>query len=193
MNSRFPPVSCMLLILAAGLSACSKEKFNELIDKTKQHVSTGADKVKQSVTAATDTAKEQLNLAGQAQFNLDSPIVIAGCYASFLHPGEDRPSVLQIRSYRDPAQESFPSMLLRAQVPAKSASELVGQVVTAQLFLQKDSNSPVWYCSPGTHVELKIISADAQTLAAEIIGGTVRHTHKDDNENVTGTLSAVWQ
>ena len=193
MSSRLTALNTGFLCLALGLVACSREKFSELVDKTKQKVSAGADRFKQGVNTATDTAKERLNLAGNAIIQLDSPVDTASCYATLITLGDGRPNVLQMRSYSSPAQESFPSILLRAPVKAAGASELIGQVVPAQLFVQAAADSPVWYSGAGSHVQLKIVSADDKSLTAEILSGALLNTHKSGDQAVTGTLTAVWQ
>ena len=193
MEKRSQSVAISLFVLLVVLCACSREKLNELVDKTKQKVSEGADQIKHGVGAAADTAKEQLNLAGKAQIQLDTPVETSGCYATFTTLGEKRGSMLQIRSYSSPAQESFPSMLLRAAVKASGSSELVGQVVPAQLFVQATADAPIHYSSPESPIQLKIISLDDKSLIAEIVSGSLINSHRPGQSPVTGNLNAVWQ
>jgi hypothetical protein len=183
-------ISCCLFV---ALCACSKAKLSELVDKTKEKVSSGAGQLKEGFNAAADTTKEQLNLAGTAQVKLDTQVEWKGCYATFTALGEKRPAVLQIRSYSSPKQESFPSMLLRASVKAAGTSELVGQVVPAQLYMQTAADSPIYFNGPGSHVDVKIIALDDKSLTAEIVSGSLRNTHRTGQQPVTGNLSAVWQ
>lgn len=184
-------VSALMWIVAI-LAGCSKEKLGELYDKTKQKVSEGTQQVQQSVQSATGAAKEQLSLAGTAELQLDAAVATSGCYAYFVPGVSGRPNLLQLRSYRDPEHESFPSMMLQAQVAAAGLSELTGQVVAAQLFVQKDANSPVFYTAPGSHVELKLVSTDDKLLTAEIISGGLHNSHNDVPQSVTGKITAVW-
>lgn len=185
------------LCAAMLLLGCSKEEFNDLVDKTKQSVTDGADKVKQGVADGVgkvqDTAKEQLNMAGSAQLTLDVPVTTTACYASFVSQGGGRPGVLQLRSNKDASQITYPAMFVQAQVKAGGLSELIGQVVSAQIFVQKDQSSPIWFCAPGTHVELKVVSADDKNLSAEIVSGSVRNTQAAGEQNVAGKLNAVLQ
>jgi hypothetical protein len=175
------------------LAACSKEKLGELADKAKQAVAEGADAAREKAAAVTDTAKEQLALAGSCELALDSPLTISACYFSLIPQGSERPAVLQLRSYRDagPGQESQPSFLLQSQVKAASVSELVGQTVSGQLFVQRASDAPVWFCAPGDQVDLKVISVDGQQMTLEIAGGSLRNSQTSTNQTVTGKIVAV--
>jgi hypothetical protein len=98
--------------------------------------------------------------------------------------------VLQLRSYRSVDQESFPSVLLHAQVSAASAQELVGQVVSARLFVQREQNGPIWYSVDGSPVEVKIASVAEQMLTAELVAGTLHNTTSGQT-GVTGTFQGV--
>jgi hypothetical protein len=156
-------------------------------------VAEGTDKVKQQVGVASDSAKEQLALAGSCEVALDAPVAATACYFNFLPQGSGRPNVLQLRSYRDIGQESFPSIMLQSQVKASGLSELVGQTVSAQLFVQKAQDAPVWFCPPGAHVDLKIVSVDDKQLNAEIVGGSVRNSQSGGDQSVTGKFTGVPQ
>lgn len=182
--------SVLVLLLSA---ACSKEKLNELVDKTKEQVSAGAAKVKESVSSATDTAKEQLALSGSARVQLDSELTTSGCYAEFLTLGGGRPNVLQIRSYKTPDQESFPSLYFRATTTAAGGSELVGQTLSGELFLQKESGGSVWTSPGGGHVDVKILAVDQQKIDAEIVGGSLVSIQQPAEIPAKGGLNAVWK
>jgi hypothetical protein len=182
-----------IVTLLLPFAACSKEKLGEFADKAKQAVVEGTEKVKEQAGAVADTAKEQLALAGSCEITLDSPVATSGCYFTFLPQGSGRPSVLQIRSYRDPAQESFPSVLLQLQVQAGGLTELVGQTRPAQLFVQKAHDTPVWFCPTGGSVDLKIVSLDDKLLHVEIVGGSLRNSETGTDQTVTGKLSGVPQ
>ena len=137
---RSPICLTPILLLPFVVVGCSSEKLNELANKAKQTVSEQADKitdtVKEKTGAATDAAKEQMALAGSCELSLDAPLNTSACYVSFLPQGSGRPSVLQLRSYRDAGQESFPSVLFQAQVKGRAESASF-----------KDKRSPESYSS----------------------------------------------
>lgn len=187
------------IFLATGLLftglGCSKADFSQVVDKTKQTISDGAGKVKQEVVGGVEKvrgdAKEQLRMAGSAEVDLDGTSTTPACYAHFLPQGGGRPSVLQLRSYREMASIAYPALFLQAQVAAGGASELVGQTVSAKFFFQSDEKAPVWFSPPGTHVELRIVAADAGSVAAEFSGGSVQNSESGAVRPVKGSVSAV--
>jgi len=181
----------VVMLFAVFLAACSKEKLNELVDKAKETVSDGTQAAKDTAAAVTDTAKESLALAGTATVNLDIPINTTACYVNWISPGAGRPSVVQIRSYKDAAQESFPSLLLHAQTTAGGISELVGQTIAGQLFVQKAEDAPVWFCPTGAKVDLKVVSVAEQLVTVEIVGGSMRNSQTGADQSVTGKLTGV--
>jgi hypothetical protein len=97
-----------------------------------------------------------------------------------------------LQSYRSPADESFPSAFLQAKVSAASMKELVGQVVSARLFVQPAAGGPTWYSVDGSPVEVKIAAVDEQTLTGEVLSGTVQNTAGAET-GVTGTFLGVFQ
>jgi hypothetical protein len=183
----------LLMPLLVLSSACSKEKLSELADKAKQTVTEQADKVAQKAGAATDSAIADLGLAGKCELVIDEPVTTSACYVTFIAQAPGRSNVLQLRSYRDPSQESFPSVMFQAQVAAGGLSELVGQAIPGQLFLQKVENGPVWSCNTGTKVELKVVAVDEKLLTAELASGAVRSSQSGMDQPVSGTISAVLQ
>jgi hypothetical protein len=192
MTKRFPLWPAFALLVAAG---CGGDKVSELVEKAKSEASMGAEKVKQAVNekvnAATTEAQEQLNLAGKMELKLGEPLTTQACYAQFIVQSAPRPNVLQLRSYRQIEQESFPSVFLQAQVSAASAGELVGQTVSAEMYVMREANGAIWRTPAGKSVQVKIGSIDNQLLTAEIVGGALESTDAAGETPVTGSLAAV--
>jgi hypothetical protein len=180
----------LVLLVSPG---CSKEKFNELADKAKAAVTEQAEKVKEQAGVAKDAAKETLALAGNFELDLDAPMTTSACYVEFIQQGSGRPNVLRMRSYRDAAKESFPSVMFHAPITAGGVSELVGQTIPGQLFVQKEANAPTWSCASGTNVEVKIVSVADKVLSAEIVGGAVVSSQSGADQPVTGKITGVIQ
>jgi hypothetical protein len=99
--------------------------------------------------------------------------------------------VLQLQSYRDAENESFPSVFLRSQVNASSPSDLIGQIVTARLFVQQDAQGSVLFSETGSPVELKIVSFEEQLLTAELVAGSLLDTATGESVAVTGKFEGV--
>lgn len=192
---RKPIALCAVWLTA--LVGCSAEKLNELADKAKQTVSEQTGKVTQAVKeqagTATDKAKEQLALAGNCEVQLDVPVVTTACYAKFVPIGGGRPNVAQFRSYRDPSQESFPSVMLQAQVQAGGWSELIGQSIRAEMFVQNATGSAIWSCPSGTQVEIKVVAVNEQMVTAEVVSGNLREAASGVDRAVTAKFNAVLE
>lgn len=191
--SRYLVFASCALVMVGG---CNKGNVTDLVDKVKQTASESTEKVKETVTEQVGNAagemQEQLQLAGSIELQLDQPLKTQACYVQFVQQGSGRPNVLQLQSYRSAEDESFPSVLLHAQVSAASAQELVGQIASARLFVQPDRSGPTWYSVVGSPVEVEIVSIDEQTLTAKLVGGSLQNT-VDAETSVTGTFQGVFQ
>ena len=174
----------LALALLVGGAACSKEKLNEMVEKSKEQINKGveqaqqqADQVKQKISEgaskASDTAQQQLQLAGDMQLTLDEPLKASACYVIFIPANAGRPSVLKVKSYRDAKTETFPSVLIQATVEAASLTELRGQTVAAQMYVQTEANGPIWFADGGRPVQLKIATVEDKVVSAQIAGGTL--------------------
>ncbi len=186
---------CLFLALIM-VGGCNQGDVTDLVDKVKQTASESSAKVRETVTEqvgnATGEMREQLQLAGSIALQIDQPLTTQACYVQFVQLGSGRPNVLQMQSYRSAKDESFPSVFLHAQVSGSSVQELVGQVVSARLFVQPDRSGPTWYSPVASPVEVEIVSIDDQTLTAELVGGMLQNT-VDAEMGVTGTFQGVLQ
>ena len=124
------------------------------------------------------------------ELTLDAPVKTGACYVQLLTIPGGRPGILQLQSYREAAQESFPSAFVRAQVTVGTVAELKGQTVPAELFVQSQKDGPTW-STRGELVQLKIVSVEAKTLTAEIAEGTLINDGTGASQAVKGTLQGV--
>jgi hypothetical protein len=187
----------MALVIGAGLTGCGGKSVSDIAGDIKKAATQTADKAKetaQSITpsaqSVTTKAAEAVALAGSMELTLDAPLKTGACYAQWLSLPGGRPSVLQLQSYREAAQESFPSAFVRAQVSAGTVAKLKGQTVPAELFVQPQKDGPTW-STRGELVQLKIVSVEAKTLTAEIVGGALSNDATGVTQTVKGTLQGV--
>jgi hypothetical protein len=168
--------------------------MSELVDKVKKTASDGTERVQQAVSdTVSDTSgdiQETLKLAGRMELQLDAPVSTDACYARFITQPNGRPSAFQLRSYRSADKETFPSVFLQAQVQAKTPGELIGQVVSARLFVQSEQSGAVFYAPHAAPVELKIVSIKEGMVDAELVGGSLVSTSGGE-VNVTGSFQGV--
>jgi hypothetical protein len=174
--------------IASSVKEAAQQGMESVTEKAKD--------IQQNMTAAsqsaTDTVKEELKLAGKLELTVDQPVKTSACYASFTHVKAAHAGILQLQSYRDGPQESFPSVVVRAQSSAAAVSELAGQTLAAHLFVQSQPNGPIWF-TQSELVQLKVTSVDRQTIQAEIVSGTLAHSGSGTTQAVAGTFQGVLQ
>jgi hypothetical protein len=194
-------VVAALLSACALLAGCGKTDLNELVDQAKKKAAEGSEMVKQSVVETVDTTvdraaerlgqgKEVLNLAGDMQLTAGDPVTTQACYLRLIDIGDGRPHVLQLASYRQPGQETFPSVFAQAPVAVNSLEGLAGQTIAAKWFLQRESSGPVLF-TEGAPIELRVRDVSGQTATIEIIGGQLHNSQTGEAVPLSGMLHAV--
>ncbi len=193
------PVAALAVVWIAGcdtdvadLASSVKDAATDGVDKVQQSVSETAKEVRETVQDATDTVNEGVGLAGSIDMKLDAPIQVGACYVKFVQPVSGRPGVLQLQSYREADDESFPSVFVQTQVSATTASELVGQTLAAQVFVQATKDGPTWHTETAP-VQIKIASIEEKTVSAEIVSGSLTNTGTGASQPIQGTFSGVLQ
>ena len=160
-------LSLVLVSVAAG---CGGKSVSDLASSVKDAASQGVQSVKDTAQqvskdvagaaqGVTDKASQAVEMAGTMKLTIDQPLEISACYASFSHLQAAGAGVLQLQSYRDAQQESFPSVFVRAQCSAGTLAELAGQTIGAQMFVQPQQNGPLWTAT-AQPVQLKITAIE---------------------------------
>ena len=188
----------MLAVLAAAvwLTGCGK-KVSEIANSIKNTAADVAGKAEkaaqnaaQTAQNATGKASEALALVGSMELTLDGPLKTNACYVKLITSADGRASVLQMQSYQNASQESFPSALLRAQVSAANLADLNGQTIPAQLFVQAQKDGPTWSTQQEL-VQVKITVVDAKNVSAELAGGSLLNASTGASQAVKGTFKGV--
>lgn len=149
----------LLALLLPGLLGCSKEKMDEMVGQAKNAATNATAKVSDSVqdakenalAQATDVAEKAGDLSGvadmtgKAKITLDGPTEFGASFVRLVKLNPGRPSVLQIKSYRDGDLDSYPSFLVQAQVTETDLRSLSGKPIEAKFFAQKTPTGPVWH------------------------------------------------
>jgi len=105
------------------------------------------------------------------EFDVGGSIRTAGCVAELISVSPDRPTILQLTSYRSPEAESFPSCLVRGEVTAATLADLAGKKIQVQVFLTSGPEDQVWHTALGAPAELTLESAGPDSLSGELTGG----------------------
>ncbi len=186
-----PAVYLLVSAAGIGLAGCNRQEVQDLFDKGVEQAKKVQEKVTKEAGGVSDLVQQQLDLAGNLQLSLSPPLNRDACYVKFVPAVGGRPSVLQLQSYRAADQEKFPSIFLQAHVTAESLTELVGQSVPAQLFVQVQQDGPVWFADSDHPVELTITAIDENFLTAELISGALQSTDDAAAASVTGRFTGV--
>jgi len=158
---------CLILTLLVGCSS-------ETMDNLKKKVGEGVDKVKNVGQDATDQVADQVASASSyMQLEMGEALDAKACFVSLTQLPGSRPAVLQLASYADAERESFPSVLIWAEVPSHQPESLAGQKVKARIFVQAKADGPVWQSAPDEPIEVSITKAGAQEFAGEIASGKI--------------------
>lgn len=201
--------NCTWRRLAAGLTlgcvfaaaGCGGKSISDLASSVKDAASQGVESVQEKAQQISqdvadqarglaDKASEAAQLAGTMKLTLDQPLEISACYANFSWLQAAGTGVLQLQSYRDARQESFPSVFLRVQHSAAAPAQLAGQTFDAQMFVQQQENGPLWTATDPP-IQLKITSLQDKVLRAEIVEGNLVHSGTGAATAVTGAFEGV--
>jgi hypothetical protein len=135
------------------------------------------------------------DLAGESQGTID---FVAGgtwrctsCFAELIVLDGGRPSVLQIRSYRGAASETFPSVFVRAETTAHSLAELAEAPLSAKVYVQTAADGAILYTPDGRTVELNVTAANAESVAATVESAALANAAGGENVSFTANFQAV--
>ena len=118
--------------------------------------------------------------ANHFQLSFQEQVKTERCFVRFLQPGSGRPNVVQISSYLDAIDETYPSVFLQAEVQAKTPHELAGVTTTAQLFVRMGPNGPTYFAPRSQPVELRIDLLRGPQIEGEIVQGHLIGADDDD-------------
>jgi len=141
----------------------------------------------QAAVAGTPASAAELLEPGQIQFEFAGDQTLPVCYCRHLDI-EGRPSVLQVSSYVTAEEETFPSLLLRAEIAAGSLEQVVGSPLPVQLFLQPKQGGNVWRADRNKPAALTIEVLDNGQLQARF-EGVVEDVVSGARQPIRGTLA----
>lgn len=189
-------VPCLaLLVLVSGCGTDVSEMASSVRDAATQGLDKAretAGDVTRSVQGAAGTLSEAAGFAGSFDLTVGEPLQTGGCYATCVALGPNRSGVLQLQSYRDAQNESFPSVFLRAPVAAPDLNALVGQTVDAQLFVKRSLEEPTLYTRDAP-VQLTIRAIEEGLLVGEIAGGSLSNHGSATPTAVSGNFRGLIQ
>ncbi len=150
------------------------------------------EEAKQSVAETVQSAPTIID-NGKFELTVGTPIGTSSCYVKTVAFSANRPAVVQFSSYKDPKAESFPSIFVRAELPAGATSLAAGQSLSGQVYLQEKADGAVWHVDSVSPVELSVTLADGKIVDATIARGAVINTESGTSTPISGTLHAIVQ
>ena len=176
-----------LLLVAATTVGCSGD-----VD-LRETLGRGASQIREKVDQGVERVQQQTGFKGGIELSMSPPVKTRACYAALIRVDPQRPAVLQLTSYAAPEAESFPATFFRTTVPVNSVTELAGQTIPVQAFVQAQSNGPVWHTRQDAPLQLQIVEVDEKRIVGRIVGGQLVTSASGKPTDVTGTFSGVWQ
>lgn len=167
-----------------ALLGCGEAKMPTL-EQAKQAVSESVEGVREQA----ETAAATVLPTGSIELTLDAPVKTEEAHAHATRFSAGRPGLLQITSYEDAAGEQYPSVLLRAELPAGAAASLAGQTLQAQAFIQPTNGGPIWQST--APIEIRVTAADDATLTGEIVRGEMVNLDTEIKIQLSGKFTAV--
>lgn len=181
------------LILAVIAGGCGKEDLTGAFDKAKNAVTEAKQAVQEKMETTTQKVQEEMNLAGSFDLTAGDPLKANACYVSWIPQGSERPTVLQLQSYREIDRDSPPFVFLQAQVQANSLADLVGEPLAARLFVQRGDEGSILFSDIAKPIEFKVTSVEEKSVSFELIHATLRDTSTGAEIEVTGSMTGVLE
>lgn len=181
----------LLSVVCFVTTGCSKEQAAQLAENVRksagdavdQATSTVQDTVKKASDAAADAGGKILDAApgvaamvesGSADLSIGSDShAFAGSYCRVVNVSPNHGSVFQVRSYASLDDERFPSYFFQANTQQKQLSELVGEELAGQLFVQLEEGGPVWH-NGSEPVVAKFDAIEGSTLVGKFSSGKLQ-------------------
>lgn len=160
-----PVAMCTILCLAAV--GCG-EKLDEIKQRVSKKVEQGVKKTKE---VAAQVGQKVAPQPEGIEFEAGGPVRTEVCYVTLTRVREGESAILELSTYESGKVEKHPSVYVRAEVSAANLTELHGQKLQAQLYLQHQPEGPVWQTAEGAHVVLSVITASNERIACEVAEG----------------------
>ncbi len=188
--------SILLIAVAAAAIAAGCDKISELAGEAKQQAQQvtqqAQQQVKQVVSNTVEDVKQSTGAAGTVELQLAGPVTANGCYASLLQVS-GRPAILQVASYNDSTNESFPSFFLRAQTDQTEPGGLIGApMIAAEVYVQAAAGGPIWHVTAGQPAQIVVRSAGPGGFTADLQGEFI-NSDTGVTQQVTGTMNGIWK
>lgn len=168
-----------LTFVVIGASGCSKEQIMGWFGQSPPDAT--APIVKAPRIPSSPYMKLEVNPAIQTE----------ECYIKLVKFKGDRPNVLAISSYEygKDDTETFPSILIQAQVDAETLEDLADREIPVQLYATMNASGAVWSHPAGDFVKLKLTLSE-NGVTGDISGGNLVVESTDQSVAAQGKFFA---
>jgi predicted small secreted protein len=90
----------------------------------------------------------------------DIPIAAKQCHVTVLPAAGGYPATVQVSSYPSPSAESFPSILIQADISSDNLTEVLNQKFPAKIHVKEGPKAVDWITPDGQPGEITIQNAD---------------------------------
>jgi len=154
--------------------------------------------IKKNVTSPPPTTDPRVSETVQPTLQLKigegHNVRVQDCYVRLIPAASDRPAVLQIASYASPETESFPSIFISANAPADDMKAIVGQSLTARIFITDKQEGTVWHTADDVPANITVRNADdAGRVTGTIIDGVLHNSSTSTQTPVSGRFDGKLQ
>lgn len=167
-------LSCLAIIGLFALVGCSKDEMKKMATSVQQTTQDLAAQSQEYIQGAVETVEQQLPATGTVTLRLDPELQIDVANVELIKIGDGRPNVIQIASYDTASSPNkFPCLLLHGQTSVQDVTQLVGETVPCDLYVQQSSGGEILMTAAGTSLQITFRQLDQKkgTLKASIGSG----------------------
>ncbi|ADB16349.1 hypothetical protein Psta_1674 [Pirellula staleyi DSM 6068] len=143
---------------------------------------------------ARDAAQLATGARGSIDLTLDPPLKLDVCRALRTPSAAGRSGTLQLTSQLDPKEkETFPAVMVWADLGESSLEALVGKTVPATLFIQREETSGTWHSPLASPVMLQVAAVDSLTVTLKLENIPLARADGEEQVTINGTLVGAIQ
>ncbi len=177
----------LLLAIATVViqTGCSKDEIKQMATNIQERSQDLAVSAQEYTQAAVQVVEEQLPSTGSVSLRSSPPVEIDSATVEVIVIGDGRPNIVQIKTYDDEnGPSSYPSLLVHGPTSVEDVSQLAGQAVSCDLYIQATGAGPITMTPPGDAVQVTfgVLDKESNTLKASI--GSTRLISSDNKSSM---------
>lgn len=182
------PAKLAILVGVAGCGGGGGE-----IQKAIQQAQKQVEQATGGVTSVVQTAATAINRPAESYMDIsfDPPIKTQWVFVEHCAMS-DRPSVIQVRTYKNRDEMKFPSVLIQFEAPEKTIAEMEGKEYSATVFVQSRPFNPPHDTDVDKQVKVQVVAGDDSYIDFKIVSGQVVNTDTGAKLPLIGRVGALF-